>query len=84
MIKFILLIVIIIPLLALILHSKKKRYAFLRDLIGGGTPESQKEILEIKREYEKFPSQELLKLLNSKQLSPKETLIANQILKERG
>lgn len=83
MIKFILLILIIIPLLALIMHSKLKRYAFLRDLIGGGTSESQKEILEIKREYEKFSSQDLFKLLNSKQLNPKETLIVNQILKER-
>lgn len=83
MIKFIILIVIIIPLLALIIHSKLKRYAFLRDLIGGGTPESQKEILEIKREYEKFSSQKLFTLLDSKRLSPKETLIVNQILKER-
>jgi len=83
MIKFILLLVIIIPFLALIMHSKKKQYGFLRDLIGGGTPESQKEILEIKKEYEKFSSNELFNLLKSKRLSPKETLIVNQILKER-
>jgi len=75
--------VIILPFLALILHSKRKRYGFMRDLIGGGTPESQKEILEIKREYEKFSSQKLFTLLDSKRLSPKETLIVNQILKER-
>jgi len=75
--------VIIIPFLALIMHSKKKQYGFLRDLIGGGTPESQKEILEIKKEYEKFSSNELFNLLKSKRLSPKETLIVNQILKER-
>jgi len=58
--------VIIIPFLALIMHSKKKQYGFLRDLIGGGTPESQKEILEIKKEYEKFSSNELFNLLKSK------------------
>lgn len=55
----------------------------MRDLIGGGTPESQKEILEIKKEYEKLSSNELFNLLKSKRLSPKETLIVNQILKER-
>ncbi len=83
MIKAILLLVIILPMLALILFSKYKRYAFVRDLIGGGTPQSRKEILQIKMEYEKFSSDQLFQLLNTKQLSPKESLIINQILKER-
>lgn len=83
MIKAILLLVIILPMLALILFSKYKRYAFVRDLIGGGTPQSRKEILQIKTEYEKFSSDQLFQLLNTKQLSPKESLIINQILKER-
>ncbi len=83
MIKAILLLIIILPMLALILFSKYKRYAFVRDLIGGGTPQSRKEILQIKLEYEKFPTDQLFQLLSTKQLSPKETLIVNQILKER-
>ena len=83
MIKAILLLVIILPMLALILFSKYKRYAFVRDLIGGGTPQSRNEILQIKIEYEKFSSDQLFQLLNTKQLSPKESLIVNQILKER-
>ena len=82
MIKAILLLVIILPMLALILFSKYKRYAFVRDLIGGGTPQSRNEILQIKIEYEKFSSDQLFQLLNTKQLSPKESLIVNQILKE--
>ncbi len=83
MVKVVFLLVIVIPLLALIMYSKKKRYGFIKDLIGGGTPESQKEILQVKKEYEKFSSHELFHLLSSKQLSPKEVLIVNQILKER-
>lgn len=83
MIKAVFILVIVIPLLALIIHSKKKQYGFLKDLIGGGTPESQTEILQIKKEYEKYSSQQLFDLLSTKQLSPKETLIVNQILKER-
>ena len=83
MIKAVFLLVNVIPLLALIMYSKRKRYGFIRDLIGGGTPESQMEILQIKKEYEKFSTQKLFDLLNSKQLSPKEMLIINQILKER-
>ncbi|HUH51519.1 MAG TPA: hypothetical protein VLZ11_05435 [Flavobacterium sp.] len=83
MIKAILLLVIIIPMITLILFSKYKRYAFVRDLIGGGTPQSRKEILQIKLEYEKFSSEQLFQLLNTKQLSPKECLIIDQILKER-
>ena len=70
-------------MLALILFSKYKRYAFVRDLLGAGTTDSQREILQIKLEYEKFSSEQLFQLLNTKQLSPKETLIINQILKER-
>lgn len=83
MIEKIVFLLLLIPIIGLVLYAQYRQYSFFADLFGLGKKDPKKDIAQIKKIYEGFSSEELFKLLQSGELSVKETLVINKILQEK-